>query len=108
MRGEVHLAEARRRDAELVCYGLQQQVQLLERELGGLRQQVAQGNMTVGQKMTEAFGRLANRGPAAQSHEGLHLINSEMTQSRSELHSVRDNDTSGPRQTSFDQRAKVF
>ena len=79
MKGEIHLAEARRRDAELVCYGLQQQVHLLERELGGLRQQVAHGNLTIGQKMTDAFGRLGSRGQNATSHEGLHLINSEMT-----------------------------
>lgn len=59
MRREVHLAEARRRDAELVCYGLQQQVQLLERELTGLRQQVAQGNFTLGNTLGAAFGRLA-------------------------------------------------
>ena len=79
MRGDVHLADARRRDAELVVYGLQQQVALLERELHGLRQQVAQGNLSIGQKMSDAFGRLGNRVQNVTPHDGLQMVNSEMT-----------------------------
>ena len=57
--------------------------------------------------MSDAFGRLGNRVQNVTSQDGLQMVNSEMTQSRSELHSVRD--TEGPlRQTSFDQRAMVF